>query len=75
MTVHFGVAENDFVFNGKGSHVNAEEIYGPLCNHVFGKGVVYNCLNAKLMEQGKFVKFDLTIDALKAHVRLIDKRS
>jgi sterol 14-demethylase len=61
------------VFNGKETHVNAEEIYGPLCNPVFGEDVVYDCPNAKLMEQKKFVKFGLTTDALKTHVKLIEK--
>ncbi|KAK1919368.1 hypothetical protein P3342_009092 [Pyrenophora teres f. teres] len=73
VTVHLGVAGNDFVFNGKETHVNAEEIYGPLCSPVFGEGVVYDCPNSKLMEQKKFVKFGLTTDALKAHVRLIEQ--
>nr|WOX02711.1 cytochrome P450 lanosterol 14 alpha-demethylase [Pyrenophora teres f. maculata]WOX02712.1 cytochrome P450 lanosterol 14 alpha-demethylase [Pyrenophora teres f. maculata]WOX02715.1 cytochrome P450 lanosterol 14 alpha-demethylase [Pyrenophora teres f. maculata]WOX02716.1 cytochrome P450 lanosterol 14 alpha-demethylase [Pyrenophora teres f. maculata]WOX02717.1 cytochrome P450 lanosterol 14 alpha-demethylase [Pyrenophora teres f. maculata] len=73
VTAHLGVAGNDFVFNGKETHVNAEEIYGPLCNPVFGEGVVYDCPNSKLMEQKKFVKFGLTTDALKAHVRLIEQ--
>ena len=72
VTVHLGVSGNDFVFNGKETHMNAEEIYGPLCNPVFGEGVVYDCPNSKLMEQKKFVKFGLTTDALKAHVRLIE---
>jgi sterol 14-demethylase len=73
VTVNLGVAGNDFVFNGKETHLNAEEIYGPLCNPVFGEGVVYDCPNAKLMEQKKFVKFGLTTEALKAHVRLIEQ--
>ena len=53
--------------------MNAEEIYGPLCNPVFGEDVVYDCPNSKLMEQKKFVKFGLTTEALKAHVQLIEK--
>jgi len=73
VTVHLGIAGNDFVFNGKETHVNAEEIYGPLCNPVFGEDVVYDCPNSKLMEQKKFVKFGLTTEALKAHVRLIEQ--
>ncbi|KAF2636681.1 cytochrome P450 51 [Massarina eburnea CBS 473.64] len=73
VTVYLGVAGNDFVFNGKETHVNAEEIYGPLCNPVFGEDVVYDCPNSKLMEQKKFVKFGLTTEALKSHVRLIEQ--
>jgi sterol 14-demethylase len=71
-TACLGVAGNDFVLNGKETHVNAEEIYGPLCNPVFGEGVVYDCPNAKLMEQKKFVKFGLTTEALRSHVELIE---
>jgi sterol 14-demethylase len=33
--------------------VNAEEIYTKLTTPVFGTGVVYDCPNAKLMEQKK----------------------
>ncbi|PSN71523.1 cytochrome P450 51 [Corynespora cassiicola Philippines] len=72
-TVYLGIAGNDFVFNGKETHVNAEEIYGPLCNPVFGEDVVYDCSNAKLMEQKRFVKLGLTTEALKSHVQLIEK--
>lgn len=44
---------NNFILNGKIKDVNAEEIYGPLCTPVFGKDVVYDCPNSKLMEQKK----------------------
>ena len=44
---------NDFILNGKLKDVNAEEIYTPLTTPVFGKDVVYDCPNAKLMEQKK----------------------
>ena len=44
---------NDFILNAKLKDVNAEDIYSPLCTPVFGKGVVYDCPNAKLMEQKK----------------------
>ena len=36
-----------------------------------GADVVYDCPNAKLMEQKKFVKFGLTTDAFKSYVSLI----
>ena len=35
--------------------------------------VVYDCPNAKLMEQKKFVKFGLTMDAFKSYVSLISE--
>lgn len=42
---------NDFILNGKLRDVNAEEIYTVLTTPVFGKDVVYDCPNSKLMEQ------------------------
>lgn len=53
MTVAVGPQGNDFILNGKLKDVNAEEIYTPLTTPVFGKDVVYDCPNAKLMEQKK----------------------
>ena len=53
MTVCLDTTGNNFILNGKIKDVNAEEIYNPLCGPVFGKGVVYDCPNAKLMEQKK----------------------
>jgi cytochrome P450 len=51
--VYVGTKGNDFILNGKLSNVNAEEIYSPLTTPVFGKDVVYDCPNSKLMEQKK----------------------
>ena len=52
-TVCLGIKGNDFILNGKLKDVNAEEIYSALTTPVFGKDVVYDCPNAKLMEQKK----------------------
>jgi sterol 14-demethylase len=52
-TVYVGPRGNDFILNGKIRDVNAEEIYTVLTTPVFGKDVVYDCPNAKLMEQKK----------------------
>ena len=52
-TVCLGTKGNEFILNGKLRDVNAEEIYSPLTTPVFGKDVVYDCPNAKLMEQKK----------------------
>ena len=52
-TVCSGVSGNDLVLNGKLRDVNAEEVYTVLTTPVFGKDVVYDCPNAKLMEQKK----------------------
>ncbi|MCJ1471879.1 Lanosterol 14-alpha-demethylase [Lambiella insularis] len=70
-TVCLGTKGNEFILNGKLKDVNAEEIYTPLTTPVFGKGVVYDCPNAKLMEQKKFVKYGLTAEALRSYVPLI----
>jgi sterol 14-demethylase len=72
MTAYLGISGNDFILNGKLSHLNAEEIYSPLTTPVFGSDVVYDCPNAKLMEQKKFIKFGLTQAALEGHVPLIE---
>lgn len=53
MTVFVGTAGNEFILNGKLRDVNAEEIYTVLTTPVFGRDVVYDCPNAKLMEQKK----------------------
>ena len=52
-TVCLGTKGNEFILNGKLKDVNAEEIYTPLTTPVFGKDVVYDCPNSKLMEQKK----------------------
>lgn len=52
-TVYLGVKGNEFILNGRLKDVNAEEVYSPLTTPVFGKEVVYDCPNAKLMEQKK----------------------
>ncbi|KAF2744087.1 lanosterol 14-alpha-demethylase [Sporormia fimetaria CBS 119925] len=71
ITVMLDTKGNNFILNGKLKDVNAEEIYSPLCTPVFGKDVVYDCPNSKLMEQKKFVKFGLTNEALRSYVKLI----
>lgn len=50
-TVYVGPEGNEFILNGKAKDVNAEEIYGVLTTPVFGRDVVYDCPNSKLMEQ------------------------
>lgn len=59
-TVYVGTQGNDFILNGKLKDVNAEDIYSVLTTPVFGKDVVYDCPNAKLMEQKK-VRLSLPI--------------
>ncbi|KAI9749355.1 MAG: Lanosterol 14-alpha-demethylase [Lichina confinis] len=70
-TVCLGTEGNDLILNGKLKDVNAEEVYSSLTTPVFGTDVVYDCPNAKLMEQKKFVKYGLTSEALRSYVPLI----
>ena len=53
VTVCLGPKGNEFILNGKLRDVNAEEVYTRLTTPVFGKDVVYDCPNSKLMEQKK----------------------
>lgn len=50
-TVYLGTKGNDFILNGRIKDLNAQEIYSPLTTPVFGQGVVYDCPNAKFMQQ------------------------
>lgn len=50
-TVYLGVKGNNFILNGKHADLNAEEVYGKLTTPCFGKGVVYDCSNERLMDQ------------------------
>ncbi|ORY65853.1 eburicol 14a-demethylase [Pseudomassariella vexata] len=70
-TVYVGPKGNDFILNGKIKDVNAEEIYSVLTTPVFGKDVVYDCPNSKLMEQKKFMKVALTTQAFQSYVPII----
>ncbi|EON95812.1 putative cyp51a protein [Phaeoacremonium minimum UCRPA7] len=72
ITCYLGVEGNEFILNGKHQDLNAEEIYSPLTTPVFGADVVYDCPNAKLMEQKKFVKFGLTTQSFECYVPLIE---
>ncbi|KAI4268113.1 MAG: hypothetical protein L6R35_006790 [Caloplaca aegaea] len=71
-TVFLGTKGNEFILNSKLKDANAEDIYSPLTTPVFGMGVVYDCPNAKLMEQKKFVKFGLSAESLRSYVPLIE---
>lgn len=68
MTVYLGPKGHEFVFNAKANDVSAEDAYKHLTTPVFGKGVIYDCSNARLMEQKKFAKVALTIDSFKTYV-------
>ncbi|KAG7661532.1 ERG11 [[Candida] subhashii] len=68
MTVYLGPKGHEFTFNAKVSEVSAEEAYKHLTTPVFGKGVIYDCPNSRLMEQKKFAKFALTTDSFKRYV-------
>lgn len=68
MTVYLGPKGHEFVLNLKLQDVSAEEAYTHLTTPVFGKGVVYDCPNHRLMEQKKFAKFALTTDSFRRYV-------
>ncbi|KAJ1331303.1 sterol 14alpha-demethylase [Microdochium nivale] len=70
-TVYLGPAGNEFILNGKIRDVNAEEVYTVLTTPVFGKDVVYDCPNSKLMEQKKFMKIALSTTAFQRYVPII----
>ncbi|KAI1847383.1 hypothetical protein JX266_006608 [Neoarthrinium moseri] len=70
-TVYVGTQGNDFILNGKLKDVSAEDIYSVLTTPVFGKDVVYDCPNSKLMEQKKFMKIALTTQAFQSYVPII----
>ncbi|KAL1919895.1 uncharacterized protein VTP21DRAFT_1827 [Calcarisporiella thermophila] len=75
VTVCLGVEGNNLVFNAKHSHVSAEDIYTNLTTPLFGTGVVYDCPNALLMEQKKFMKFGLTTENFRAYVPAIEEET
>lgn len=71
MTVYLGVKGHEFVFNGKLSDVSAEAAYTHLTTPVFGKGVVYDCPNSRLMDQKKFVKGALSKESFVKYVPIL----
>ena len=73
MTVYLGPKGHEFVLNSKLNDVSAEEAYKHLTTPVFGKGVIYDCPNHRLMEQKKFAKNALTTDSFRKYVPLIQK--
>lgn len=73
MTVTLGPKGHEFVFNSKLNDVSAEEAYKHLTTPVFGKGVIYDCPNHRLMEQKKFAKSSLTSDSFRRYVPQIQE--
>ncbi|RTE69955.1 hypothetical protein BHE90_015647 [Fusarium euwallaceae] len=67
-TVFLGQKGNEFILNGKHADLNAEEVYGKLTTPVFGKEVVYDCSNARFMDQKRLLKLGLTTEALRAYI-------
>lgn len=68
VTVYLGPQGNEFILNGKLKDLNAEEVYGPLTIPVFGKGVIYDVENARLMDQKRLLKDGFTSTSLRAYV-------
>ncbi|KAH8690273.1 cytochrome P450 [Talaromyces proteolyticus] len=75
VTVYLGANGNNFILNGKQSELSAEEVYSPLTTPVFGTDVIFDCDNAKFMQQKKFVKFGLSQAALESYVQLITRET
>ncbi|CCE62907.1 hypothetical protein TPHA_0D02710 [Tetrapisispora phaffii CBS 4417] len=71
MTVYLGPKGHEFIFNAKLADVSAEAAYAHLTTPVFGKGVIYDCPNHRLMDQKKFVKGALTKDAFVKYIPLM----
>ncbi|CCH61337.1 hypothetical protein TBLA_0E02810 [Henningerozyma blattae CBS 6284] len=71
MTVYLGPKGHEFVFNAKLADVSAEDAYSHLTTPVFGKGVIYDVPNHRLMDQKKFVKGALSVESFKSYVPLI----
>lgn len=76
MTVYLGPRGHEFVLNAKLAQVSAEEAYQHLTTPAFGKGVIFDCPNHRLIEQKKFAKTALTTAALKSYVpKILDEIS
>lgn len=73
MTVYLGPKGHEFVLNSKLADVSAEDAYAHLTTPVFGKGVIYDCPNHRLMEQRKFAKTALTKDSFRRYVPRIQE--
>lgn len=74
MTVYLGPKGHEFVLNSKLADVSAEEAYAHLTTPVFGRGVIYDCPNHRLMDQKKFAKTALTKDRFRKYVpRILDE--
>lgn len=73
MTVYLGPKGHEFIFNAKLSDVSAEAAYTHLTTPVFGKGVIYDCPNHRLMDQKKFAKGALNTDSFRRYVPKIEE--
>ncbi|KAF8239720.1 cytochrome P450 [Tricholoma matsutake] len=72
VTVALGAKGNNFILGGRSTAMSAEDAYRHLTTPVFGKDVVYDVPNEKLMEQKRFVKVGLTTDNFRAYVGMIE---
>jgi sterol 14alpha-demethylase len=70
VTVYLGPKGNNFILNGKHQDLNAEEVYGPLTIPIFGRGVIYDIPNARLMDQKRLAKEGFTTTNLRAYIPL-----
>ncbi|KKY21120.1 putative cytochrome p450 51 [Phaeomoniella chlamydospora] len=58
VTVVLGKKGNNFILNGKHKDLNAEEVVRGMTVPIFGKGVIYDCPNEKLMDQKRCLTYE-----------------
>ncbi|AMD20594.1 HDL150Cp [Eremothecium sinecaudum] len=73
MTVYLGTKGHEFILNAKLADVSAEAAYTKLTTPVFGEGVIYDCPNSRLMEQKKFCKNALSVEAFRKYVPIVEE--
>jgi sterol 14alpha-demethylase len=70
VTTYLGPKGNNFILNGKHQDLNAEEVYGPLTIPIFGRGVIYDIPNSRLMEQKRLAKDGFSTANMRAYIPL-----
>ncbi|KAI0068684.1 lanosterol 14-alpha-demethylase [Artomyces pyxidatus] len=72
MTVALSSKGNNFIFGGKVANLSAEDAYTHMSTPIFGKDVVFDCPNEKLMEQKRFIKVGLSTENFRAYVGMVE---
>ncbi|XP_048246151.1 lanosterol 14-alpha demethylase-like [Haliotis rufescens] len=74
-TYLIGSESSALFFNSRNENLNAEEVYSRLTTPVFGKGVAYDCSNARFLEQKKMFKTGLNIARFREHIPMIEEET